>query len=399
MRAFATPARLVMGVFFIQAFLFANWLPRIPDVQAAIGIGPADLAVALIGMSIGTYLALPFVGILIARLTPRKTIMIGFVCYCMAIALPGWSWSTPSLFVALFLIGLCHPVIDVAMNVEAARIEQLDVRRIMSKCHGFWSLGSMLGALVGAGFAQIGVSTKWHLLLIGVVTLPVALSFSRGLPEVGRETVEEARRRPILALPSVSMLGLCVFAFGVVMVEISTRNWIAVYLRDVIGVSPGATGIGLGAFALCMAVGRLAGDGLANRFGPVMLARISCSAAVLGFAIVVFAGDLVGEVIGLAAAGFGVSVAFPLAVSAAAARGDRPPAVNVASLSLFGYSSGLIGPPLVGFIGQAAGLRAGLSVLLPVILLSTLLAGELRRRPSTVAPVSPGGAREQGRSA
>ena len=97
----------------------------------------------------------------------------------------------------------------------------------------------MLGALVGAGFAQIGVSTKWHLLLIGIVTLPVALSFSRGLPEVAPETAEEARRRPVLALPSVSMIGLCVFAFGVVMVEISTRNWIAVYLRDVIGVSPG----------------------------------------------------------------------------------------------------------------------------------------------------------------
>lgn len=129
MLAFVTPARLVMGVFFIQAFLFANWLPRIPDVQAAIGIGPADLAVAFVVMSLGTYLALPFAGALIARLTPRKTIMIGFVCYCVAIALPGWSWNLASLSVALFLIGLCHPVIDVAMNVEAARIEQLDVRK------------------------------------------------------------------------------------------------------------------------------------------------------------------------------------------------------------------------------------------------------------------------------
>lgn len=268
----------------------------------------------------------------------------------------------------------------------------------MSKCHGFWSLGSMLGALVGAGFAQLGVSTKWHLLLVGILTLPVALWFARGLPEVAPETVEEARRRPVLALPTVSMIGLCVFAFGVVMAEISTRNWIAVYLRDVIGVSPGATGIGLGAFALCMAAGRLAGDGLADRFGAVNLARLSCSAAVVGFAIVVFASNLIGEVIGLAAAGFGVSVGFPLAVSAAAARGDRPSAVNVASLSLFAYSSGLIGPPLVGLIGQAAGLRAGLAVLLPVILVSTLLAGELRRRPSA-APVSAGEVQEQRRSA
>jgi fucose permease len=256
----------------------------------------------------------------------------------------------------------------------------------------------MLGALVGAGFAQIGVSTKWHLLLIAIATMPVALWVARGLPEVAAETAEEARRRPVLALPSASMIGLCIFAFGVVMAEISTRNWIAVYLRDVIGVSPGATGIGLGAFALCMAVGRLAGDGLADRFGAVNLAHISCGAAVAGFAIVVFASNLIGEVIGLAAAGFGVSVGFPLAMSAAAARGDRPPAVNVASLSLFAYSSGLIGPPLVGLIGQAAGLRAGLAVLLPVILVSTLLAGELRRRPSA-APVSAGEVQEQRRSA
>ena len=141
--------------------------------------------------------------------------MIGFVCYCVAIALPGWSWNVASLFVALFLIGLCHPVIDVAMNVEAARIEQLDVRRIMSKCHGFWSLGSMLGALVGAGFAQLGVMHEWHLLLIGICH---AARWLCRLPAGCPRSLPKQSKRPAAGRSSrsrrVSMIGLCVFAFG-----------------------------------------------------------------------------------------------------------------------------------------------------------------------------------------
>ena len=80
-----------------------------------------------------------------------------------------------------------------------------------------------------------------------------------------------------------------------------------------------------------------------------------------------------------AALGFGVSVGFPLAVTAAAAHTDRPPAINVTSVALTAYSGSLVGPPLVGFVADGAGPRAGLGSLLPLMVPSAMFAAALGR--------------------
>jgi MFS family permease len=121
------------------------------------------------------------------------------------------------------------------------------------------------------------------------------------------------------------------------------------------------------------------GDRLADTLGPVAVGRLCAGAAVAGVLAVVFAGNLTVAIAGFALLGVGVSVGFPLAVSAAAALPERTPAANVASLSLIAYSSTLVGPPLVGFIAESGGLRFGLAAILPLMVLSALFAGALRR--------------------
>jgi len=143
----------------------------------------------------------------------------------------------------------------------------------------------------------------------------------------------------------------------------------------------GAIGAAIGVFGLFMAIGRFLGDRLSDRFGPTMIARICGVLAVAGVALTTLAGGLIVAMIGFVAMGLGVSIGFPLAVSAAAARGDRPPATNVAGVALFAYSSSLVGPTMVGFVADAAGLRIGFATVLPLIVLSTLLASQLRPRP------------------
>jgi MFS family permease len=382
LRSFFTPARLVMGVFFMQAVLLANWVPRIPDIQAKLALGPADLALALLGMPIGSFFALAVAGPLIQWLTPRMTIIFGFAGYAALLSFPGWAWDMVSLFATLFILGLVYPLVDVAMNVEAARVQQAIGRRIMSTCHGFWSIGSMVGALAGSGFAEIGMATKWHLLIVAVVGLPVALVIGRALPEVPAVREESSRRRLPFAFPSVAMIGLCVFCFGTVMGEVAARNWSALYFRDVLAAAPGAVGLGYAAFSLFMASGRFLGDWMTERFGAALVARTCCTLAVAGMTLVVLAGNLWLAILGMAATGFGLSVVYPLSVTAAAARGDRPAALNVGALSFASFNAFLIGPPLTGFVAQAWGLRAGLATVLPAIVLSVILAGELRRRPA-----------------
>ncbi len=82
----------------------------------------------------------------------------------------------------------------------------------------------------------------------------------------------------------------------------------------------------------------------------------------------------------------------PLSVTAAANRGDLPAAVNIAALQFVGISAFLVGPPLIGFIAEAGGLRLGLAVLLPIVALSGVMARELASRkpaiptPATIQP-------------
>jgi MFS family permease len=378
-----SPARLVMAVFFVHAAGFANWVPRIPDVQERLAVGPADLSVALLGMPIGGLVALMVMGAVVDRLTPRRTIIVGLVFLGASLLLPGWAWDVPSLFVSLFLVGLAFPMVDVAMNVEANRIQSAGGRRIISTCHGFWSAGTAIGAVIGSAIAGLGVQPRWHLLVVGLVTIVFALAVPPMLPVLERVATSADRRlRHILTLPTVGMMGACLFAFGMVLVEMVARNWSAVYLHDVFAGSPAEAGFGYAAFAITMAIGRFLGDRLADRWGPVTLARVCCTIAIVGAATIVGAVSLPMAVVGFGLAGLGISVAFPLAVSAVAARGDRPAAMNVAAFSLVISLTSLVAPPLVGLVAEGGGLRLGIATLLPPLLLSMVLTARLAPAPA-----------------
>ena len=377
--AWVTPTRVMMAVFLVQAMALTNWYPRIPDVQQRLGLSPGELSICLVGSSLGGLAVTLFNGPLIARFSPRIVMMVGMCIFYALLTLPGWTWNGPSLFVVLTLLGAGYVTVDVAMNVEAARIQDAVGRRIMSTCHGFWSIGAVLGSVMGAQFAEASVRTWLHLLVIAVLGLPIGLGLVGALPPLQQAAPRTGVRGPVLALPTAALLGLCIYAFGAILGELSVRNWGAVYLRDTIGTSAAATGWALGAFSLMMAAGRLGGDRLADVFGPVALGRFCAATALVGVVALVAANGLPLALFGFAAIGFGVSVGFPLSISAAAQRGDRAPALNVASLSLIAYSGSLIGPPLVGFVANNAGLRVGLATLLPLMVLSALFAGSLRR--------------------
>ncbi len=374
-----TPARLTMALFALQAATQLNWFPRIPDVQHALGLGPAELSIAMLDMPIGGFIAMSLAARFVERYSARGVLMVAWPTYCFTLALPGWAWNTASLFAALFLMGATYVVNDLAVNVEATRIQAQIGRRIISRCHGLWSVGSILGSVVGGAFAQAAVDPRWHLLIVAVVMTPVGVALARMLPTLPPEK-DNGARKPIVAFPSVAMAGLCIFAFGVILAELTTRNWGAVYLRETIGASAAWTGISYGLFSAFMAGGRLLGDTLTDRYGPVAIGRICGVVSIIGILALVVATGLPLAIFGFAAIGLGISVGFPLAIAAAAGQGDRSPAVNVAALSLIAYSGSLIGPPLVGFVAEGWGLRVGLATTLPVMIVSVLYASALGRK-------------------
>ncbi|WP_065373892.1 MFS transporter [Ensifer adhaerens] len=373
-----TNQRLIMLIFFLQPIAFGAWLPRIPDVQQKLGLGPAELAIALLGMPVGILLTLPFAGPFVAWIGGRATILYGFVVFLALVWLPTWASSIEVLFVALAIVGVALATLELGLNVEADAIEKQSGQLIMSTCHGFWSLGIMTGSLIGVGFAALHVAPEWAVPLTAAVMLPISVFFARKLPllQTGEATAAEApsRRR----LPSFALLGVCFFVFGITMTEGAVADWSAVFLRDVFGLSGASAGFGYSIFAFMVAAGRFAGDRLKASYGPVAVARACGIASIAGLLLVVASPAAWAALAGFAAMGFGVSVGFPLAVTAAADQKDRPAAASVAILSFIALLGFLLGPPLIGLIAEHSDMRFGLGVLVPFLAVSLLLTGRLK---------------------
>lgn len=385
--SFLTPQRLVMLVFFLQPIAFGSWLPRIPEIQSAMGLGPAALAIALLGMPVGTLLTLPVAGPLVGKIGARMAILIGFVFYSIAACLPVLAPDPVLLFTALMLAGSSISFVELGLNVEADLVEKSTGKLIMNTSHGFWSLGIMVGSLIGSGFVAANVAPGIALPLLAFAVLPVALLAGWALPALKDRTENETGepQRSAWALPSPALVGVCLFVFGITMTEGAMADWSAIFLRDAFDAEGGLVGLGYSVFAFMVAAGRFGGDFLKRRLGSVNTARLCGTLAVIGAALLFLAPSVEIALIGFGTIGIGVSVGFPLAVTAAAGIGDRAASANVAVLSFVALTGFLIGPPLIGFVAEHSDIRLGVACVIPMLVVSLFLTGRLSPRRAQTA--------------
>ncbi|CAN7309944.1 MFS transporter [Rhizobium sp. LjRoot258] len=368
----------VMAIFFLQPIAFGSWLPRIPEIQARLELGPADLALALLGMPVGILSTLPVAGRVVSHIGGKATVIAGFFVFSVIVCLPAFSHTPVELFIALTLLGIAMSTLELGLNVEADRAEKDTGSIIMNRCHGFWSLGIMAGSLLGSAMVAIATPAEWAIVVAASIVLPFAVLASLRLPP-DREAGSAPPHAPF-KLPSSALFGICAFVFGITMTEGAIADWSAVYLKDVFRTDGMMTGIGYTIFASMVAAGRFSGDHLKQRFGAILLARGCGAAALVGMLIIVFAWHSLVTLAGFGLVGIGVSVGFPLAVTAAASLKDRPAAANVAILSFMALTGFLIGPPLIGFIAEVSGLRVGLAVLIVPLAISLAFTRMLKIR-------------------
>lgn len=378
--------RLTMLVFFLQPIAFGSWLPRIPEVQSALGLGPAGLALVLLGLPCGTLLTLPFAGPLVGRIGARAAIRIGYVLYAIGMSLPAIAGNPVLLFVALALVGSTISFLELGLNVQADRVEKATGSLIMSTSHGFWSLGIMVGSLIGSGLAALAVPAGWAIPIVSILGMAAGLAVAQVLPDYGADPAAAAAPKTSTGwrLPGAALLGICLFTFGVTMTEGAMADWSAIFLRDMLGAGSGLAGLGYSVFALCVAAARFGGDWLKARFGAVTLARGCVSLALLGIGVVALAPNLPVALVGFGIIGLGASVGFPLAVTAAAGLDEGTPSANVAVLSFVALLGFLVGPPIIGLVTQVIDLRIGLATLVPFLVLSLTLTSRLRSRRGPV---------------
>lgn len=366
----------IRAVFFLQPVALGAWFPRIAEVQARLGIGEAELAIALIGMPAGLLLTLLLGDRIASWLGVRRLMILSLVAFIVVMPLPVFMPGIVTLFAALALVGSSLALIELSMNVSADQIERTSGKLIMSSCHGFWSSGVLLGSLISWGLASLGFGPSASLVIVSaIVLLPafwVVLGFSALVSPEPKPTVDGETQKPGFALIMV-----CVFALGISMTEGAMADWSSVYLTQVFEASPAMAGFGYSLFAAMVAVGRFSGDFLRARFEMVALALGACLVAATGVLLLTVAPHYLVAGAGFVLVGLGVSIGFPFAVTAAAQKPGKSPAANVAQMTQIALLGFLIGPLLIGFVAEVAGMRVGILMLLPALVLSTLLARSL----------------------
>ncbi|HEU5104033.1 MAG TPA: MFS transporter [Roseiflexaceae bacterium] len=367
----------VAGIFALNGLALANWIARIPDVKQQLALSDQQLGVTLFFAAIGALLAQPTVGWLIGRVGSRRMTTVMLIAFCLSVILPGLAGDMFSLMGALFVLGACNGGLDVAMNAQAALVEQRYARPIMSSFHGLWSIGGLAGAAVGGAIATQGIAVGSHLLGVAIVAMLLALVAIRWLVV---DDSEHHASGPSFALPPRALLLLGFIAFSVLLCEGAIADWSAVYLREGLRSTPGVAATGYAVFSLLMAAGRLTGDALALRLGPALVVRGGGALVALGIVLAVGSGVPAVAIVGFGLIGAGLSCSFPLILSAAARTPGMVASTGIAAMATAGYTGFLVGPPLIGTLAEAMTLRGALGLLGIVGLLVAVLGGVVGRQ-------------------
>ncbi|WP_405148352.1 MFS transporter [Sphaerisporangium sp. NBC_01403] len=388
-------ARLAVYVMFlIPGVSVGVWTARIPALKERLALGDGQLSLALLAIAAGALAGMQFVGRLVDRYGSARVMIPLAVAQGAVLLLPAAMPDLLTLAASLALFGAAHGSLDVAMNAGAVEVERAWGRPLMSSFHAVFSIGGFAGAALGGVLAHAGVGAWPTLAATGVVLAAAALLTARWahlIPPAPSErpTAPEPGegRRPASRVKVQGALFLGVLGFCCMVGEGASADWGSVYLRENLGSSAGFAAAAYAAFSIMMTAGRLVGDRLSARFGPVALVRCCGLLAGAGLSAALLIGHPLAGVIGFGCFGAGLSCIVPQVFSAA---GSRDPAragqalARVASLSYLGF---LTGPVLIGAASEVLDLPRALAV--PALLaIFVALAAPAVRKPAPAAALA-----------
>jgi fucose permease len=363
---------LAVGLIFAaDSMLFGTWVTHIPFVKTRLGLNDAELGLALFGMPLGLLVMNPLSARLLHRIGLVETTVYTTILLILAFSLPIWMPDRWSLLAALFLVGLCGALLNVAMNTCATRIEQAEGIFIMSSCHGMWSLGGMLGSGLSAGMIALSVSPYTHLSGLAVVLVAAVWIVVR--PVLGRVPVDEDQQGgSTFVSPNRDLLLMIFIGLSISLAEGVAFDWSTVYMRDVLGAPEQVAALAFTFFAMTMMGTRFTGDVLISRFSERLLLIVSTLVAILALLLLIVAGGPLSGVVGFLLLGAGVALGAPILYNAAARIPGLAPGAGLATYATFSFVGFLAGPPVIGLISEYFGLWVGFACVVGLLGLSVV---------------------------
>ncbi|MFE9021806.1 MFS transporter [Streptomyces sp. NPDC007808] len=382
----------VAAVFAVHGAVTGSFATRVPWIQDHAGVSAGQLGLALAFPALGASLAMPVAGSITHRFGARNALRGLIALWTLALILPSVAPDLLTLCLALFAFGATAGMADVAMNALGVEVENRLDRSIMSGLHGMWSAGALVGSAAGTLAAHLGTDARLHhalaaaaLTLLGILACQWVLDL---------QPAEDEEPPPRFALPPRSALLIGAIGFCAVFAEGASLDWSAVYLQDQLGTSAGLAAACTTGFTLTMALARIAGDRVVDRFGAVRTVRFSGVLATLGGLLIVASDHPAAAMAGFGLLGLGIAVVVPLCFAAAGRSGPNP-SQAIAGVATITYTSGLIAPSAIGGIAQATSLMVSFCLVTAlsfglVVCASVLRAGDRDRtkvsRPDAAVP-------------
>jgi MFS family permease len=381
----------VAALFLTNGALFANLLPRYPQIKAALGLDNATYGLAVAAFPAGAIVAGLAAGVVIRRIGSAQVAVTSTILTGLAVLVAGLSPSVWWLGVALFLGGATDACTDVAQNAHGLRVQRRYGRSIINSFHAVWSGGAVLGGAMAAGAIALGVPIGVHLgvsaaLFSGVALVALRFCLPRHDADSSAEPSAEgggsrSRLRPKVS-PRIAVIvtALVLIAIGGTLVEDAGSSWAAVYLHGSLQAPAALAATGYIALVAAQFVGRVLGDRLVDRFGQRAVARAGGALVAAGMGLALAWPTVAGTIAGFAAAGLGVATLVPAAMHEADELPGLRPGTGLTLVSWLMRLGFLLSPPLVGLVADATSLRVGLLVVPFAGVLVLVLAGVLHGR-------------------
>jgi MFS family permease len=385
-----------MVMFALGGIAVSTWGPRLPSIRDSLHLGVGVVGLVLGGVTVGSIAGLGASSALLSFFGPRRAICGALLQIAAGIAVIGLGAglvvSLPVTVAGFVLVGFGIGALDVMINVQGAAVETAAGKTLMPLLHASWSVGAILGSGIGALAAGLGIDFLWQFLAEAILIAVSAIVSVRFLPnpvdieDAGDKAPAAVRVRQWLhgwGDRRLLMIGLVML--GVELGEGTSNSWLTLAVRDGHQQTDATAALFFTAFAIGETVARVAGGPLVDRIGRVRTVRITTALGVFGLLLFILGTAAWVILVGTVLWAVGVSMGFPLGMSAASDSGPNP-AARVSVVASIGYLANLGGPPVIGFLSESFGLLNALWLVIVVLALGFLAAGALRQEPTHALP-------------